>query len=55
MLDKVHALLVEVLVVPDPDETAHQILAWLLGTIVQQQVRSRPVEELRRKLARITG
>jgi len=55
MLDKVHALLVEVLVVTDPDETAHQILSWLLGTIVQQHVRPRAVGELRRELARFTG
>jgi AcrR family transcriptional regulator len=55
MLDKVHALLVEVLTVPDPDETAHRVLSWLLGTIVQQHVRPRAVEELRRELARITG
>lgn len=52
MLDKVHALLVEVL--PDPD-TAHQVLSWLLGTVVQQHVRPRPPEELRRELGRLTG
>jgi AcrR family transcriptional regulator len=55
MLDKVHALLVEVLPGPAAAETAHQILSWLLGTIVQQQVRPRPQETLRQELARITG
>jgi AcrR family transcriptional regulator len=55
MLDKVHALLVEVLTGDDRQETAHQVLSWLLGTIVQQHVRPRPVGELRRELARITG
>jgi AcrR family transcriptional regulator len=55
MVDKVHALLVEVLPRPDADETAHQILSWLLGTIVQQHVRPRSAEVLRQELARITG
>jgi AcrR family transcriptional regulator len=56
MLDKVHALLVEVLTPgPDAEATAHQILSWLLGTIVQQHVRPRPPEDLRQELARITG
>jgi AcrR family transcriptional regulator len=55
MLDKVHALLVEVLPGPDASETAHQVLSWLLGTIVQQHVRPRAAAELRRELARITG
>ncbi len=55
MLDKVHALLVEVLPGPNADETAHQILSWLLGTIVQQHIRPRPAEALRRELTRITG
>jgi AcrR family transcriptional regulator len=58
MLDQLHALLVEILAetaVPDPDETAHQILSWLLGTIVQQHVRPRPPDTLRRELDRITS
>jgi AcrR family transcriptional regulator len=53
MLDKVHALLVEVLDVPNPDEIAHQVLSWLLGTIVQQHVRPCSGEVLRQELARI--
>lgn len=55
MLDKMHALLTEALAVPAPDETAHQILSWLLGTIVQQHVRRQPHDVLRRELSRITG
>jgi hypothetical protein len=55
MLDKVHALLVEVLPGRDADTTARQVLSWLLGTIVQQQIRPRPAEILREELARITG
>ena len=55
MLDKVHALLVDVLPGPDADTTARQVLSWLLGTIVQQQIRPRPPEILREELARITG
>jgi AcrR family transcriptional regulator len=55
MLDKVHDLLVEVLPGPDADATARQILSWLLGTIVQQQIRPRPPEILRGELTRITG
>jgi len=55
MLDRVHALLVEVLTVPEADELAHEILSWLLGTIVQQRIRPRPAEVLRRELARITN
>ncbi|HEX6355514.1 hypothetical protein [Actinophytocola sp.] len=46
-------MLVEVLDVRDPDETAHQVVSWLLGTIVQQHVRPRPADVLRRELARI--
>jgi AcrR family transcriptional regulator len=55
MLDKMHALLVEVLTVPDPEGTAHQILSWMLGTIVQQHVRRRPPDVLRHELARFTS
>ncbi|MFL6118107.1 TetR/AcrR family transcriptional regulator [Actinophytocola sp.] len=55
MLDRVHALLVEVLPGQAASETAHQILSWLLGTIVQQQVRPQPLATLRQELARITG
>jgi AcrR family transcriptional regulator len=55
MLDRVHALLVEVLARPDADDVAHQIVSWLLGTIVQQHVRPRPVAVLRQELARITA
>ena len=55
MLDKVHALLVEVLPGPDADAAARQILSWLLGTIVQQHIRPRPAEALRRELMRMTG
>jgi transcriptional regulator BetI-like protein len=55
MLDEVHALLRDLLgdlPVEDPDEAAHALLSWLLGTIVQQHVRPRSGEAL---MARILG
>lgn len=56
MLDEVRAFLVELLshlALPDPDETANAVLSWLLGTIVQQHVRPRTQEQLRRELDRV--
>ncbi|TDV39831.1 TetR/AcrR family transcriptional regulator [Actinophytocola oryzae] len=53
MLDRVRDLLVEVLDVSEPDETADRVLSWLLGTIVQQQVRPRSSAVLRSELARV--
>jgi hypothetical protein len=44
MLGKVHAFLCDLLddlPVDDPDETAHLLLSWLLGTVVQQHIRPR--------------
>ncbi|MFF0490919.1 TetR/AcrR family transcriptional regulator [Nocardia sp. NPDC004068] len=55
-LDDMHALLRELaadIPVDDPDETAHTLLSWLMGTIVQQRLRPRPAEALRREMARI--
>jgi hypothetical protein len=49
MLDKVYALLAEVL----PADTADQVLSWLLGTIVQQQMRPQPLASLRAELERM--
>ncbi len=56
MLGQVHALLRDLLRdlhTADPDETAHTLLSWLLGTVVQQHVRPRTPDALRRELSRI--
>jgi AcrR family transcriptional regulator len=56
MLDQVRAFLVELISELSPahaDETAHAVLSWLLGTIVQQHVRPKSSEELRRELDRM--
>lgn len=37
----------------DPGETAHGVLSWLLGTIVQQHVRPKTQAQLRRELDRL--
>ena len=50
MLGNVNALLRDLLadlVEGDPDETAHALLSWLLGTVVQQHVRPRTSTALR--------
>jgi AcrR family transcriptional regulator len=50
MLGKVHAFLLDLLddLAPNnPDETAHALLSWLLGTVVQQHVHPRPTAALR--------
>jgi AcrR family transcriptional regulator len=50
MIGKLHAFLLDLLgdLAPNNrDETAHALLSWLLGTIVQQQVRPRPATALR--------
>ena len=52
-LDQVHALLGELtagLPVDDPGATAHALLSWLLGTVVQQQIRHLPPAALRQEL-----
>ena len=53
MLGKLHALLLELLddVTPNHrDQTAHALLSWLLGTVVQQHVRPRSAIALRREI-----
>jgi hypothetical protein len=53
MLGKVHAFLLDLLddLAPNnPDETAHALLSWLLGTVVQQHVRPRPAAALRQEI-----
>ena len=55
MLHKVHTLLVECtddLPIDNADQTAHVLLSWLLGTVVQQRVRPRTTKAL---AAEITG
>lgn len=57
-LDQVRAFLVDLMTglpLTDPDETAHAVLSWLLGTIVQQHVRPRTLEQLRGELDRVLG
>jgi AcrR family transcriptional regulator len=52
-LDGMYALLGELtaqLQVDDPDATAHALLSWLLGTIVQQQIRRLSPAALRQEL-----
>jgi AcrR family transcriptional regulator len=56
MLGKVHTVLLDLLgdLQPeDPDETAHALLSWLLGTIIQQHVRPRTSEMLRYELTQL--
>jgi AcrR family transcriptional regulator len=56
MLDRVRAFLVELIAalpVADADATAHAVLSWLLGTIVQQHVRPRTQAQLRTELDRV--
>jgi AcrR family transcriptional regulator len=53
MLGKVHAFLLDLLndLAPNnPDETAHALLSWLLGTVVQQHVHPRPAAALRHEI-----
>ncbi len=57
-LDEVSALLRELvaeLPVDDPAETGHALMSWLMGTLVQQQVRPRPAAALRRELGAVVG
>lgn len=52
-LEDMHALLGELsaqLPVDDPAATAHTLLSWLLGTIVQQQIQPQPLAQLRQEL-----
>jgi AcrR family transcriptional regulator len=56
MLDQVRLFLVDLIAdlpLTDPDETAHAVLSWLLGTIVQQHVRPRTQDQLHRELDRV--
>jgi AcrR family transcriptional regulator len=56
MLDRVRALLAELLAAAghdDPPGAAATLLSWLLGTVVQQQVRPRPLAELRGEVSRV--
>jgi AcrR family transcriptional regulator len=47
--------LLEDMPVDNPGQTAHLLLSWLLGTIVQQHTRSTPAAALRGELTRILG
>ena len=52
-LDEMHALLGELIAelsVDDPGAAAHALLSWLLGTVVQQQIRQLPPAALRQEL-----
>ena len=58
MLGKVHALLMGLLQdlpVDNPDQTAHLLLSWLLGTLVQQHTRPISATALRSELTTIVG
>jgi AcrR family transcriptional regulator len=58
MLTNVHALLRDLLadlVAGDPDETAHALLSWLLGTVVQQHVRPRTTAALHNEVDMIVN
>lgn len=58
MLGKFHAFFLDLLddVTPDHrDATAHALLSWLLGTVVQQHVHPRPATALRHEIAAIIG
>ena len=55
-LEQVRVFFVELidgLPLADPDEVAHAVLSWLLGTVVQQHVRPKKLEQLRRELDRL--
>jgi AcrR family transcriptional regulator len=57
-LNDVHTLLCDLtagLHVDDPASTAHAILSWLLGTIVQQQLQPSTTNALRQQLNSILG
>jgi AcrR family transcriptional regulator len=52
-LEEMHALLGELIAelpVDDPGATVHALLSWLLGTVVQQQIRHLPPTVLRQEL-----
>jgi AcrR family transcriptional regulator len=52
-MDEMHGLLLELIAelpVGDPSATAHALLSWLLGTVVQQQIRHLPPAALRQEL-----
>lgn len=52
-MDDMRALLRELaadLPVDDPAATAHTLLSWLLGTVVQQQTQPQPLAQIRREL-----
>ncbi len=56
MLGRVHTLLLDLLDDLPPgtrDQTAHSLLSWLLGTVIQQQVHPRPATDLRHELGMI--
>jgi AcrR family transcriptional regulator len=56
MLEQARAFLAELisgLPVANADATAHAVLSWLLGTIVQQHVRPRTQAQLRSELDRV--
>ncbi|WP_433435575.1 TetR/AcrR family transcriptional regulator [Nonomuraea sp. CA-141351] len=56
MLGQVHTLLLDLVaeLAPEaPDRTAHALVSWLLGTIVQQHLRPRPAEALHDEIALI--
>ncbi|GAA3254665.1 TetR/AcrR family transcriptional regulator [Nonomuraea helvata] len=56
MLGEVHALLLDLVaeLAPEgPDRTAHALVSWLLGTIVQQHLRPRAAEVLHDEIALI--
>ncbi|WP_370935355.1 TetR/AcrR family transcriptional regulator [Amycolatopsis sp. cg13] len=57
-LDDMGALFGELtarLPVDDPEDAPHALLSWLLGTVVQQQIRPRPVARLLRELDSVLG
>jgi AcrR family transcriptional regulator len=65
MLGDVHALLAELLAdlpadgagrsADDVGQTAHSLLSWLLGSVVQQHVRPRPAAALQTEISRFLG
>lgn len=55
MLHRMRELFTRLLTVPSPEATAQELLSWLLGTIVQQHVRPRPLDELRPEIARFVS
>jgi len=57
-MDDMRALLEELaaaLPVEDPAAVGHTLLSWLLGTVVQQQTRPRPLTQLRREMDSLLG